>query len=124
MDDYKVLFRDDHVHVQIAPGFDVTPEHRDELWSQIRETCEEHHSSRVLVEGFVPSGERETADIIAAGQRTAAIPHLWMAFHLENFVSSERSELFEVIAATRGARVKFFADTEHALQWLRHNSPS
>jgi hypothetical protein len=47
-----------------------------------------------------------------------------MAFHLEDFVPTEQSELFEVIAASRGVRVKFFADREHALLWLRNNAPS
>ena len=77
-----------------------------------------------LVEGFVPSGERDTSEVIDAGQRASVVPHLWLAFHLENFVPNEQSELFEVIAASRGVRVKFFSDTEHALMWLRSNAPA
>jgi hypothetical protein len=124
MDDYTIKFRYDHVHVQIAPGFKVDLDHRAELWKKLADVCEEYNSRRVLVEGFVPSGEHDTAEVIAAGKRTATVRKLWMAFHFENFVPNEQSELFEVIAASNGVRVKHFADREHALMWLRRNSPS
>jgi len=120
----EVEFRDDHVHVSLGPNYSFDPSGRDEVWSAIKSACQDHNSRRVLVEGVVPEGERETADVVAAGQRTAAVPHLWLAFHFENFVPTEQSELFEAIAATRGVRVKFFADREHALTWLRNNAPS
>lgn len=120
---YSVEFRGDHVHVQLGPGFQVDPEWRDEVWENVRRACGERGSSRVLVEGYVPSGERTPDEVIAAGERTATVPHLWLAFHMENYVPSEQSELFEAIAASRGVRVKFFADAEHALTWLRANAP-
>lgn len=119
-----IEFRDDHVHVQLGPDYIFDPSGADDFWKELRAVCDENTSSRVLVEGFVPAGERQTADVVAAGERTATVPHLWMAFHLEDFVPSEKSELFEVIAASRGVRVKFFADREQALRWLRNNAPS
>ena len=122
--DFNAQFRDDHVYVKLGKDFKVEPEQQNEFWDRIRQLCDEHNSLRVLVEGFVPSGERETAEIIDAGQRTAIIPKLWLAFHLENFVPTEQSELYEVIAASQGVRVKFFSDTEHALMWLRSNAPA
>ena len=122
--EFEVEFRGDHVHVQLGPEYVFEPSGSDEVWRELKAICEEHNSRRILVEGVVPAGERETADVVAAGQRTATVPHLWMAFHLANFVATEQSELFEVIAASRGVRVKFFADREHALAWLRNNAPS
>ena len=77
----------------------------------------------VLVEGYVPGGERGTAEVVDAGQRTAIIPNLWLAFRLKDFVPNERSELFQVIAAASGVRVKFFSDHEPASLWLRSNAP-
>lgn len=121
---FEVEFRGDHVHVQLGPGYKFDPSGRDQVWSEIKAACEEHDSRRVLVEGAVPEGERDTADVVAAGQRTATVPHLWLAFHFENFVPSEQSELFEVIAASRGVRAKFFADRVHAFAWLRNNAAS
>ena len=121
---YTVEFRDDHVHVQLGKGFQVDPEWRDEVWGAVRKLCEERESHRVLVEGYVPPGERSSDEVIAAGERTATIPKLWLAFHMEDFEPTEQSELFGAIAASRGVRVKFFSQREDALSWLRANAPS
>lgn len=121
---FQVQFRDDHVHVTLGKDFSVSPGQQFEFWEAIRKECDKHGSRRVLVEGFLPSGERQPSEVIEAGQRTAIVPHLWLAFHLEKFVPTEQSELYVVIAATRGVRVKFFADHRHALEWLRHNTPA
>ncbi len=123
-ENFHVQFRDDHVHVELGPEYKIGPAQENEFWEKVKAACDEHSSKRLLVEGYVPSGERDTMQVVESGQRTAVIPHLWLAFHLKNFVPSERSELFIVIAATRGVRVKFFADAEHALTWLRHNAPA
>jgi hypothetical protein len=119
-----IEFRGDHIHVQLAPGYRFDPQSSADIWAELKRLCEEHRTSRVFVEGHLPVGERTTSEVIAAGQRTAAIPHLWLAFHVENFSPTDRSELFEVIAASKGVRVKYFSDRETALVWLRHNSPS
>ena len=121
--DFSVQFRGDHIHVELGPEFKVVPDKQDEFWNKIKTVCDEHDSRRVLVEGFVPSGERDTGEVVEAGLRTAVIPKMWLAFHLINFVPTERSELFERIAASQGVRVKFFSETERALNWLRQNTP-
>lgn len=117
-------FDDDHISVRIAPDYEFDPEASDTLWGELKRLCEEHKTVRVLVEGRAPEVELETTEVIAAGQRTAAVPKMWMAFHFDGFVPNEQSELFEVIAASKGVRVRHFADREHALMWLRNNSPS
>jgi hypothetical protein len=121
---YEIEFREDHVYVHLAADYAFDPSGRDEIWEKLKALCNEHDTCRVLVEGSLPAGERETADIIDAGQRTAAVPRLWMAFHFADHVPSEQSELFEAIAASKGVRVKHFADREVALRWLRNNAPS
>ncbi len=120
---FGVQFRDDHVHVEIRKDFKVTPEQQNVFWNVVRTACEKHNSKRVLVEGFVPEGERDTRTVIDAGQRTGVVPKLWLAFCLVDFRPTERSELFETIAASRGVRVRFFANTAVALSWLRSNAP-
>jgi hypothetical protein len=121
--DFSVQFRRDHIHVQLGPDYTVEPDRQEEFWNKVRSLCEEHNSRRVLVEGFVPSGERDTGDVVDAGLRTVAVPNMWLAFHLVDFRPTERSELFERIAASQGVRVKFFSDADRALKWLRQNSP-
>ena len=120
----KIEFRGDHVHVAMGRGVGVGDRERKELWSELRETCEKHDTRRVLVEGFIPAGEHETPEVIDAGKRTVTVPHLWLAFHFEDFVPDERSELYEKIAAGHGVRVRHFADRESALKWLRINAAS
>ena len=122
-DTFKVEFRGDHVRVQLDREFEVSAERREQLWTALRSFCDEHSTCRVLVEGFVPGGELEPAEVIDAAKKTATVPNLWIAFHFDGFVASEQTELFEVIAASRGVRAKFFADAEQALKWLRTNSP-
>ncbi len=97
----------------------VNRDGQDKFWSEVRSACDRHDTRRVFVEGQVPSGERDTAQTIDAGQRTAAVPNLWLVFRLEGFIPTDRSELFIVIASTSGVRVKFFSESERALNWLR-----
>jgi len=122
-DPYQIEFHDDHISVRLGADFKFDPEGSERIWDELARECGHHRTCRVLVEGFVPGGVRDTSEVIAAGQRTAAIPRLWMAFHLEDFEPTEQSELFETIAASKGVRVKFFADAERALTWLRKNTP-
>ena len=121
---FGVQFRDDHVHVELSKDFKPEQGHRQALWNVIGDACEKHNSRRVLVEGFLPSGERETSDVIDAGQKTATVPNLWLAFAIADFQPTAQTELYTVIAASRGVRVKFFTDRERALNWLRHNAPT
>jgi hypothetical protein len=120
--DMAVTFRGDYVHVELSPEYKVDPERRGELWGMLEKICRDHDCRRILVEGFIPSDELPPMDVIDSGQYAATIPNAWIAFHFENFVPNEQSELFEVIAASKGVRVKHFADREHALAWLRKNA--
>jgi hypothetical protein len=119
----EVEFRDDHIHIELRKGLKVSSEQRNSLWTMIGQICEERGTCRVLVEGTAPEGVFQTSEVIDAGLKTATVPKLWMAFCFTDFMPDEQSELFETVAASRGVRVKFFADAEHALRWLRTNSP-
>ena len=121
---FGVQFRNDYVHVELGMSFKVDPAYREALWNVIGDACEKHDSRRVLVEGFLPSGERDTSDVIDAGQKTATVPKLWLAFAVAEFQHTAQTELYVTIAASRGVRVKFFSDRERALNWLRQNAPA
>ena len=121
---YEIEFREDHVHVLLSQDYEFDPSGRDEIWHRLKTICEEKLTRRVLVEGKLPAGERDTADVIDAGQHTAVVPRLWLAFHFDDFVPTDQTEVFEAVAASKGVRVKHFNDREHALRWLRNNSPS
>lgn len=120
---FSVGYRDDHIHVEIGRDIEVSKEARGEFWQMIRRLCEERDCRRILVEGFVPEGEQSSTEIVDAGQATTTVPDVWIAFHMQNWVPTEQGELFEAVATSRGVRVKFFATSEAALNWLRANSP-
>lgn len=122
--DFAITFRGDHVHVELDadPRID-DPELPKDYWGMLRKICEEHDCRRVLVEGLVPSGDLEATEVVEAGERTAAVPNLWLAFNLKDHVPDERSELYEAVAASKGVRVKFFDNAADALNWLRANAP-
>ena len=121
--EFAVSFRGDHVHVELSGEATLDPDLPQDYWGMLRRICEEYDCRRVLVEGIAPSGVHEPTEVIAAGERTATVPNLWLAFNLENFVPTEMSELYEVVAASHGVRVKFFDNADAALQWLRANTP-
>ena len=118
-----VEFCGDHIHVDLHKDLKVSSEQRNLLWDRIGRICEEHGTRRVLIEGTPPKGVFQTSEVIDAGLKTGTVPKLWMAFCFTDFRPDEQSELFETVAASRGVRVKFFAEAEIALRWLRTNSP-
>lgn len=120
---FKIDFLDDHVRVRLGKGFRIEPEQGAVFWNRVRRMCEEHRSCRVLVEGYLPTGDRDTSDVVDAGKRTKTIPRLWMAFCFKEFEPTGQTEMYSAIAASHGVRVKFFKDTDRALTWLRNNSP-
>ena len=120
---FSVEHRGDHIHVQIRPEIEVSDEARAEFWGMIQRICEERDCRRMLIEGTLPAGERRPAEVVSAGKANATVPDLWIDFHVENWVPNEQSELFEAIAAARGVRVKYFDNSEAALNWLRTNTP-
>src|SRR5215204_2014009 len=120
---FKVEYRGDHVHVVFGQSYTADPEWQDELWDRLRSICEEYNTRRVLAEGVLPAPDRPAAAVIEAGQRTATIPNLWLGFHFHDFSPTANTELYEVVAASHGVRVKFFNDADTALNWLRANAP-
>jgi len=121
---YTIEFRDDHLHIELRESYKPTPEMQDEIWELVRDACEENKTHRVLVEGLMPEGDRPPMDVVRAGLKAAEIPDLWLAFNFDDFVPTETTELYEVIATSHGIRAKFFTDADRALKWLRANALS
>jgi hypothetical protein len=121
---YRIEFRSDHLHVEMLESYRPTPEMQDEIWERVRAACEENKTRRVLVEGILPESDRPPADVVRAGRKAAEIPNLWLAFNFDDFVPTETTELYEVIATSHGVRARFFKDATTALKWLRANALS
>ena len=121
--DLTVEFDGDHIRVELGPDYKIDPDNQQRFWQDLKALSEKHESRRVLVEGYVPKGERKPPEVIDAGKRAGAAPNLWIAFHLKAFLPNKSSELFEVIARGSGVRVGFFANRDQALKWLRYHTP-
>ena len=122
--EFEVTFRDDHLHVNLNAATMIDdPDLPTDYWQMLRKFCDEYDCRRILVEGTAPRSELSPAEVVKAGARTATVPNLWLAFHLENHVPNEQSELYEAVAASKGVRVKFFDNADAALKWLRTNAP-
>jgi hypothetical protein len=120
--EFAVSFRGDHIQVELNAETNISdPDLPKDYWQTLRKLSEEYNCRRILVEGSAPATDLGAAEVIEAGERTAAIPNLWLAFHLENHVANEQSELYEAVAAAKGVRVKFFDTADAALKWLRAN---
>jgi hypothetical protein len=119
--DFQVQFRDDHINITIGPKYKTSRKQRKELWAAIRSASEQYGSRRILLEGVRPRTELSTGEVIEAGQHASAKPSLWIAFCMDELYPDDQRELFEVVAASRGVRAKFFTDRDKALTWLRRN---
>lgn len=119
---YSIDFREDHIHVVLSPDYEVNAENRRAFWKELHKACDKHDTRRVLVEGPIPTEERETDEVIDAGTSAAAVPHLWLAFSVPDWEPTEQTALFTTMAKVSGVRVRFFDQNDKALRWLRVNS--
>ena len=120
---FTIEYRGDHVHVQFGESYTADPDWQDELWDRLKAFCEDHDTRRVFAEGVLPAPDRPPAAVVEAGQKTATIPNLWIAFHFDDYVPTTNTELYEAVADSHGVRVKFFTDRDQAMNWLRVNAP-
>ena len=120
---FTIEYRGDHVHVQFGKSYTPDPDWQNELWERLKAFCDGHDTSCVLAEGVMPAPDRPPEAVVEAARKVTVIPRLWLAFNFDDFVPTENTELYEVVAASHGVRVKFFNDRERALNWLRANAP-
>ena len=117
--DFSVEPRDGYLYVQLAPGFEMTPDSTSRVWTAICETCREKDFRRALAVGdnvtrrLTPT---EASDI--AGLAGRLLPGLSVACVFHGYVPDEQSRLFQAAAVNRGVRMEFFPDLNAALHWL------
>ncbi len=111
--------RDGYLYVQLAPGFEMTPDSTSRVWVAICETCREKGFRRALAVGenvtrrLTPT---EASDIASLAGRL--LPGLSVACVFHGYVPDEQSRFFQTAAVNRGVRMEFFADLNAALHWL------
>lgn len=119
---YTIRAREDFAHVELAPGFQISLETMQRLWSEVIPFCEQHDTHRVLIEGDRPTRAMRTIDAYDHGKFIAGLNGyaLRIAFCLYDYEPDELSQVFTVIANSRINAVKFFSDLEQTFKWLRN----
>ena len=124
-DELSLEFKDDHLHLKHRTGYQISPDGMNSFWGYLREQCEHHDCTNILIEADAPTRDMDTVAAFTSGVEVASIaPNLWMALCFPGHEPDEISELFRQAARNRGANVEFFEDRDAALHWLRENNPS
>jgi hypothetical protein len=111
--------REGYLYVQLAPGFEMTPESLKSFWTALSEACRKHGLWRALVEGEnVQRKLTPMESFDAAGLAARLAPGLTVACCLRGFVPDAQTQFFRTAAMNRGVRTEFFQDLNAALRWL------
>jgi hypothetical protein len=117
--DFSLEPRGGYLYVQLAPGFEMTPDSTSRVWVAICETCREKGFRRALAVGenvtrrLTPT---EAFDIASLAGRL--LPGLSVACVFHGYVPDEQSRFFQTAAVNQGVRMEFFEDLNAALHWL------
>ncbi|HEU5468826.1 MAG TPA: hypothetical protein VFU77_05925 [Steroidobacteraceae bacterium] len=117
--------REGYLYVHLAPGFEMTPESKVQVWTAICDACRERGFLRVLAEGdnvkrrVGPMDSFGIADLVSR-----LLPGLSVACCFRGFVPDEQTQFFRTAAMNRGMRAEFFQDLSAALRWLGAGDPS
>jgi len=124
-DGLSLEFKDDHIHLKHGKNFVITPAGMKTFWNYLREQCEDHDCTSVLIEADSPTRSMDTVGAFSSGVAAASVAqNLWLALIFQRYKPDDISALFRQAARNRGANVEFFSDCDTALVWLRANNPS
>ena len=97
--------RDGYLHAQLVPGFEITPERMNQLWSEIAAACRRFGIRRVLTEGEVAARRMTTMDSFDNAATAARLMTTHDTGHRK-------------AGTNLGVRVDFFKSHAEALRWL------
>jgi hypothetical protein len=116
---FKIAFFGTFVHVQLDPGFEISPESMSRLWAELAEACNTYNCRIILAEGLLPSRRMNMAGAFVSGEQLArSVAGLTMACYFEGYKADELTEFFKTVARNRGTMVEFFSAREEAFKWL------
>jgi len=117
--------RDGYLHAQLVPGFEITPERMNRLWSEIAAACRRFGIRQVLTEGEVAARRMTTMDSFDnAATAARLVPGLAMACVVSGHVADQQTEFFKTAGTNLGVHVDFFKSRAEALRWLGVESAS
>ena len=117
--DFKPTLHPEYLHVELAPGYEITPEGTTELVLALSDVCRRQGQRRVLIEGTVARRHMGTMDSFSFGSLLGStLPGVSLAFCLYGFTPDEQTQFFKDVTQNRGVRIEFFSDRNAALRWL------
>ena len=124
--DFKTSLHADYIHVELAPGYELTPEGNAELILAISDICTRQGQRRVLIEGTVAARRMGTMASFGAGSLIGTmLTGMQVACCFYGYRPDQQTQFFKDVAHNRGVRIEFFGDIGAALRWLGvgQNSP-
>ena len=117
--DFQTSLHADYIHVQLAPGYELTPEGNAELILAISDVCARQGQRRVLIEGTVAARKMGTMDAFGAGSLAGSmLTGMAVACCFYGYQPDQQTQFFKDVAHNRGVRIEFFSDVAAALRWL------
>src|SRR5262245_3367732 len=122
--DFRLTPHADYIHVELAPGYEITPDGAAQLTASIADVRSRQGQRRVLIEGTVARRHMGTMDSFGFGSLLGStLTGTSLACCLYGYAADQQTQFFRDVAQNRGVRIEFFTDCAAALRWLGVQAP-
>jgi len=117
--DFKLTPYADHIHVELAPDYEIKLDGTTQLIVAISELCARQGQRSVLIEGTVSRRSMGTMDSFGLGSLLGSmLPGVSLACCFYGYSPDQQTQFFKDVSQNRGVRVEFFGERDAALRWL------
>jgi hypothetical protein len=117
--EFKLTPQADHVHVALAPGYELRLDGVTELMKSLSDVCARQGQRRVLIEGTIAARHMATMDFFTIGTLAGSmLAGVSLACCFYGYQLDDKLRFFKDVAQNRGVRVEFFSERDEALRWL------
>jgi hypothetical protein len=117
--DFKLTPHLDYIYVELAPGYEITPEGTTALTMAISNVRTRQGQRRVLIEGTIARRQMGTMDSFGLGALVGSmLTGVSLPCCFYGYTPDQQTQFFKDVAQNRGVRVEFFDNRGAALRWL------
>jgi hypothetical protein len=117
--DFTLTPHAEYIHVELAPGYEITPDGTTQLTHAISDLCARQGQRRVLIEGTIARRVMGMMDSYGFGSLVGSmLTGTSLACCLYGYARDQQTQFFRDVAENRGVRIEFFDDRVSALRWL------
>lgn len=114
---YEINFKGDYVEVRHLKSFELTASLSEAIWDEVLALCKMHRCKSVLRVGPVPIRNMTAVEVAAVASRLD-IPGLKVAYCWDDCRPDKINALFAGQAMENEVTVRFFCDSDAAIEWL------